>query len=110
MSYKSIPVNHNLANGDYLSDAIQIMKAPCIVAVNFSDIPVNDVTLELQQSVDNDADRYATVSASKTTMLPGEKTHQFLYEQLPPYAFIKVKVGKGSAASGTLTNIKIISA
>lgn len=106
MSLIELVLNKALADGDFTSAAMQINGSPCTVSVDCSNIAVNDVTLELHQSVDNV--NYGLIAESLQTLKAGQLSHQWNIIGLVPGCFIKLVCKKGTATAGTILKLKIL--
>lgn len=72
----------------------------------FSDVVVDDVTAEIQQSTDGE--NFDSVAASEVTLIKTNPSYSWNVTGLTFGIFLRVKIKKGSAAAGIVSKINTL--
>lgn len=106
MSLIQLDINHDIADGNLVSDALQIDANQASILAKFTDIPTSDVVVSLEQSLDSV--NFTPVPDSSKTLDVGHELHQWNVTGLVAGMYIRLTATVNTALTGSIDLMKII--
>ena len=106
MSLIQLDINHDIADGNLVSSALQIDANQASILAKFTDIPTSDVVVSLEQSLD--AVNYTPVPDSSKTLDIAHELHQWNVTGLVAGMYIRLTATVNTALTGSIDFMKII--
>ena len=103
----SLSPNYTIVTGDCVFGAQQSTGGKNIISVDIAGYVGSDAQLQLEQSVDGSG--WAPVPGSMQVLSAGQTNHQWNDSIHPAGTYFRVKVYKGTAAQGVITDVKLLS-
>ena len=106
MALLKLDINHNIANGNLVSSALQIDANQASILAIFTAIPTSDIVVALEQSLDSV--NYTPIPDSSKTLSIGHELHQWNVTGLVSGMYIRLTAKVNTATTGSIDYIKIL--